>query len=145
MSQPEINLRVAAKAVVIKNGKVLLLREASTYKEGTNIGKWGSPGGRIEASESFFDGLHREVHEETGLDVEVGDPVHIGEWWPVIHDVKNHIVALFVLCKPLHENIKLSEEHDAFAWVGLDDLASHNVMPPDDEVITKVLSTAAVK
>ena len=59
MSQPEINLRVAAKAVIVKDGKVLILREASTYTEGTNIGKWGSPGGRIEASESFFDGLRR--------------------------------------------------------------------------------------
>lgn len=140
MSQSEVNLRVAARAVIVKDGKVLILRGASTYTEGTNIGKWGIPGGRIEASESFFDGLRREVHEETGLDIEIGDPVHIGEWWPTIHDVKNHIVALFVLCKPLDENITLSEEHDAFSWVGLDDFASHNVMPPDDEVIAKALS-----
>ncbi len=142
MSQSEVNLRVAAKAVIVKNGKVLLLREASTYTEGTNIGKWGIPGGRIEAAESFFDGLRREVREETGLDVEIGDPVHIGEWWPTIHDVKNHIVALFVLCEPLHETVTLSEEHDVSAWVGQDDLANYNVMPPDDEVIAKALAGA---
>lgn len=139
MIQAEINLRVAAKAVILKDHKVLLLREASSYKEGTNLGKWGIPGGRIEAGESFFDGLRREVQEEAGLEIETGDPIYIGEWWPTIHSVKNHIVALFVLSKPLNESVKLSEEHDAFAWVGLDDLADYKVIPPDEDVIKKVL------
>ncbi|MGE5309692.1 MAG: NUDIX domain-containing protein [Sphaerimonospora mesophila] len=139
-TEPPINLRVAAKAVIVQDGKVLLLREASTYEEGTNLGKWGVPGGRIEASESFFDGLRREVDEETGLEIEAGMPIHIGEWWPMIHDVKNHIVALFVRCTPLTNDVRLSDEHDAFAWVGLDELADYNVMPPDDEVIQKALA-----
>lgn len=139
-TEPTINLRVAAKAVLVKDNKVLLLREASTYEEGTNLGKWGIPGGRIESDEPFFDGLRREVDEETGLEIEIDAPIHIGEWWPKIHDVKNHVVALFVRCAPLTSDIRLSDEHDAFAWVGLDELADYNVMPPDDEVIRKALN-----
>lgn len=44
------NLKVAAKAVIFDNHKVLIVREASTYEEGTNIGTWGLPGGRSNAS-----------------------------------------------------------------------------------------------
>ena len=41
--------RVAMKAVIVKDGKVLLLREAKTYKDGTNIGRFHMPGGRLDA------------------------------------------------------------------------------------------------
>ncbi len=50
-----VMLKVAAKAVIInQEGKALLLREASTYEEGTNIGKWGVPGGESTMTRSFM-------------------------------------------------------------------------------------------
>ena len=133
MSQPEINLRVAGKAVIVKDGKVLILREA-LYDGGTNAGKYVLPGGKLNNNELFFDALRREVREETGLEIEIGQPVYIGEWWPVIRDVKNHIVAVFVRCQALSTNVVLSEEHDAFAWIALDDVAKYTFAPPEDEV-----------
>ena len=45
----EVILKVAAKAVIMNaEGKILIVREADTYEEGTKIGKWGLPGGRID-------------------------------------------------------------------------------------------------
>ena len=41
-------------------------------KEG---GCWLAPGGEVEAGESHTEALVREVREETGVDVSVGDPV----------------------------------------------------------------------
>lgn len=39
MADEPVNQRVACKAVIAnKDDKVLLLREASTYEEGTNVG-----------------------------------------------------------------------------------------------------------
>lgn len=75
----DLVLRVAAKGVIVNKGRVLILREAETYIEGTNIGKYGLPGGRIELGESFMDGLHRETKEETGLEVIPKHPVYLGE------------------------------------------------------------------
>ena len=46
--QDEPVLFVAQKAIIVNKNKVLIIREASTYKDGTNIGKWGVPGGRIK-------------------------------------------------------------------------------------------------
>lgn len=55
-----ITLRVAGKAIIINSkGKVLLLREAVTYQEGTNIGRYQCPGGRLNPGESYTEGLLR--------------------------------------------------------------------------------------
>ncbi len=134
-------LKVAAKAVIVNNeGKVLLLREASSYEEGTNIGRWGVPGGRIGGDEKFYDGLAREVLEETGLTITPGEPLYVGEWWPVIKDVPHHIVALYMTCRVANTSVTLSDEHDAFAWVGEDDSGNYQIMSPDDTAVTRAFA-----
>lgn len=136
----DVRLKVAARAVIIKDGTVLIVREASTYEEGTNIGTWGLPGGRINDDEAFYDGLAREVREETGLDVEPIRPVYVGEWWPVIKAVSHHIVAMYIVCSPLSTVVSLSDEHDEYAWVGIDELERYHIMSPDDQAIRLALN-----
>lgn len=128
--------RVAMKAVIVRKGKVLLLREASkTYEDGTNPSRYHFPGGRINPGEPFADGLKREVLEETGLDVTLGQPIYVGEWFPSIKGVKNHIVAVFIVCEASSQEIALSDEHDAYDWVDLVTFKELDIMPPDEEVI----------
>jgi ADP-ribose pyrophosphatase YjhB (NUDIX family) len=50
-------------------GRVLLIRRANDPGRGL----WSVPAGRIEAGETPAEAAVREVREETGLDVEVGD------------------------------------------------------------------------
>ncbi len=116
-----VNQRVACKAVIGLGDKVLVLREGLTYEEGTNLGKWQFPGGRINPGEHFLDGLKREVMEETGLTIEPGDPLFVSEWFPVIKGQQNHIVAIFFACMAARDtqeaDVRLSEEHDVYRWV----------------------------
>ncbi len=55
--------RIMSRGIILRDGKVLLSHEVST-------GKWLTPGGRVEESESLCCACIREVGEETGLLVE---------------------------------------------------------------------------
>ena len=62
-----MSFRLAAYAVCIKDGQVLLARHVPPKGE-TN---WTLPGGRVEHAEDPFDAVIREVAEETGYDAVV--------------------------------------------------------------------------
>lgn len=132
----DIIQRVAMKAVIVKDGKVLILREASTYKEGTQTGRYHVPGGRIKIGENFEEGLRREVLEETGLEVKIGMPLYVGEWRPVIKDTPHQIIAMFIICQPASDaEIVLSDEHDAYEWIEPAKRSEFDIMDPEDKVI----------
>jgi len=70
--QPVVRQRFAAYAVV-ESGRGLL---ATEYSDLTAVsGRWGMPGGGLDDGEEPTDAVIREVHEETGQAVEVGDLV----------------------------------------------------------------------
>jgi 8-oxo-dGTP diphosphatase len=128
--------RVAAKAVLVNDeGKVLILREASTYQDGTNMGRYHLPGGRTEPGEKFFDALRREILEETGLAAEPLRPIYVGEWFPTIRGVRNHITAIFYACKASGSDVRLSDEHDKFVWIAPETYGDYDMMDPDWDVI----------
>lgn len=110
-------LFAACKAVIVNDGKVLILRESSKYDDGTNVGRFDFPGGRVKPGEHFKEGLVREIREETGLDVEVKHPIAVNEWRPEIRGEKWQIIATFFLCKASSSQVKLSQDHDHFEWI----------------------------
>ncbi len=136
ITQNEPILQVAAKAAIVDaQGRVLLVREAATGANNTKVGYWGLVGGRLEAGESFKQGLRREVNEEVGIEIEVIKPVYVGEWYPVIHGKQHHIIAIFMLATYKGGGIAVSAEHDRSAWVLPADRAQYNMMEPDCYVV----------
>ena len=71
-AQEESNFRghVTQKAVVFNTGDDILLVRPD------NEGPWSIPGGRVQDGEDADVALERELREETGLAVRVGQPVH---------------------------------------------------------------------
>ena len=67
--------RVAAYAVIVRAGEILLTRIASSISAAE---QWTLPGGGIDFGEHPGDAVVREVHEETGLSCELGAPLWIG-------------------------------------------------------------------
>ncbi|MEW2528542.1 NUDIX domain-containing protein [Streptomyces sp. NPDC047071] len=62
-----MSFRLAAYAVCVKGGKVLLARHVSAEGDST----WTLPGGRVEHAEDPFDAVLREFAEETGCEAVV--------------------------------------------------------------------------
>ncbi len=85
--------RVAAYAVIVRDGQILLSRLAP-YLSATEA--WTLPGGGIDFGEHPGDAVVREVHEETGLDVTVGRPLLIdsARKHATISDTDMHSVRL---------------------------------------------------
>ena len=66
VSVDKLKFRPAAYAVIIKNNKVLLSKQWDGYD---------FPGGGIKIGENIEKALAREVKEETGLNIEIGEIV----------------------------------------------------------------------
>jgi len=61
--------KVAVICVVPRDGRVLMIRRGTDL----GYGLWGLPGGFVDRGEVVESAAAREVCEETGLEVEVGD------------------------------------------------------------------------
>ncbi len=135
----KIKQRIACIAVIQYRSKVLILREAATYTDGVNLGRYQLPGGRIEPGEPFLDGLAREVFEETGLHVTIGKPIFVGEWFPVIRGEQNQIVGMFFACTARSSRVRLSTEHDDYQWIDPTTYEQYNLVTPEDQVLHEYL------
>lgn len=69
-------LRIAVRALIVEDDRLLLVNAWPGGKSDL----WCAPGGGVETHSSLPDNLIREVHEETGLTVSVGDPVLVNEY-----------------------------------------------------------------
>jgi 8-oxo-dGTP diphosphatase len=132
-----MKLFVGAKGLVHYKGKFLLLRESSAYKDGAEEGKWDVPGGRIEPGEKVREALIREVREESGLSVTPGDLLEVFDGFPRIQGEECHVVRLYFLCEAHSDQVKLSEDHDAYNWVDPEDTHGKELMADIAEMLAE--------
>ena len=96
-------------AIVVLDGKILCARRGST---GPLPGMWEFPGGKIEQGETHAMALEREILEELGCTIVVGEKVvttsHLYEFGTVT------LTTYF--CKLL-ERAPQRTEHDSLVWL----------------------------
>jgi 8-oxo-dGTP pyrophosphatase MutT (NUDIX family) len=101
--------------------KVFLPKRADTKK--FLPGVYELPGGHIDLGEDIVSGLKREIQEEFGMDINVGDPFAAFTYSNPIKG--SHSVEVIYLAKfkdPI-ENIHLEpEDHSLFEWIAENEL-----------------------
>ena len=114
--------RLAVKAVILDAaGRCLLVRRSPVNRN--FVGKWEWPGGKVDQGEDFASAVLREVTEETGLQIEItGLAGAMAFEMPAVH-----VVVLSMEARVTGGDIRLSEEHDAFVWVPLAELARRDL------------------
>lgn len=102
--------------IVNADGKLLMIR---TFKWSD---LWGIPGGKIKPNEPSLDALHREVKEETNLDltsvefVMVQDCIQSTEFYKPAH-----FLLLNYLARTSQTDVTLNEEAVEYRWVTVDE------------------------
>jgi ADP-ribose pyrophosphatase YjhB (NUDIX family) len=78
MQYTEYDTRLAAYAVIVEDGRILLTWYNGEAGKGTPC--WSLPGGGVEYDETVEQAVLREVREETGLEVALHAPLTVHSW-----------------------------------------------------------------
>jgi 8-oxo-dGTP diphosphatase len=106
---------LAVSAAIIRDGKVLIVRRAREPAKSL----YTLPGGGVEAGETLFEAVMREVREETALEVE---PVGLAGYREAIGRdgagrIERHFVILPFAARWLSGEPVLSEELSEAIWL----------------------------
>lgn len=105
---------VGVKAVFMKDGRVLMLRNVREKWQGRVY--WDLPGGRIHTDETMEQTLKRTVAKEIGVrNFLIGDLVNPYLFKTNIEDRIGYVVIIYT-CVMKNGKITLSEDHDRYEW-----------------------------
>ena len=119
MTKPETGQRVAVVAgcVVRRDDKYLLVQE----NVGKAAGLWNMPAGHVDVGEAIEVAAGREVKEETGYDVEVGELV--GVWHAAVDRPVGHVFRAQIVGGDL---VPHSDEIREATWLSYDQIVELN-------------------
>lgn len=93
-------------------------------------GMWEFPGGKIEPGESQETALKREIQEELGVDITIGELLCTTEYdYPTFH-----LTMHCYLCSVASGEIEL-REHKSAQWLTTEMLNSVEWLPADEKII----------
>lgn len=116
-------------AVVVVDGALLVVRRGRDPARGL----WSLPGGRVEPGEALAEAVAREVKEETGLDVEVGELAGVFE---VIDGAHFVVIDYFATC-PVGQAPRAGSDAAEVRWVPVAELAGLECTPRLVETLTE--------
>ena len=91
--------------IVNERGELFLARRGPLAKN--ERGLWEFPGGSVEYGERLEDALKREIREEYGLEIEVGELLDVVDH--ILPDERQHWVSPTYICKPVSGDPKILE------------------------------------
>ena len=126
--------RLAVKAVILDGQHRCLLVRRSAFNHNF-VGCWEWPGGKVDDGEDFAAAVLRETREETSLEIEITGLAGATQF----EMPKVNVVLLCMEARVTGGEVKLSEEHDDFAWVPLAELPQWNILETMKPVLKNLL------
>ena len=131
--RPDTAIRNGARAVIVRDGKILLLRKKDEVKGE----RFALPGGSQEEGETLQQALSRECLEEIGTDVVIRDLLHVADYFKPRQTVpprKRQIVEFLFSCDVPEDyraqNGHRPDKHQVeVVWTPLTELAGIPLLP----------------
>ena len=128
--------RVAVGAVVIHDGRVLLVKRGKPPAHG----QWAIPGGSVELGETLQAAAEREVMEETGVSIVSQEIVYtlenIGR--DVMNRVRFHYVIVDLAARFIRGTPVARDDVTAARWVAAADVTALDINPSTFELLCKI-------
>ena len=121
---------------VIDAPRVLVVQK----RVGPLSGMWALPGGKIELGETRVAAARREVKEETGLDVEIGEVIWVGESIGPGSPPQWHFTLVDYEARVTGGDLQAGDDASDARWVTIDELLELPIFPTMNEIISTLRS-----
>ena len=123
-------MKEVTAAILVKDGKILIARRKAGDHQAN---KWEFPGGTVEKDETPEAGLKREMQEEFGIEVSIGD--YLGE---SIYRYDNGSIKLLAYLTSIVSGRIEPKDHAEFRWVNIEQFSEYDFSPADIPFVKKL-------
>lgn len=127
MTTKTVNVAVG---VIKKNNAIFICKRADEQHQG---GLWEFPGGKVEAGESVFAALKRELSEEVGITIHSSSQLMVIE-----HDYGDKCVKLDIHVVSNFSGEAHGAEGQPSEWVAINELSNYEFPAANAEIIEKI-------
>lgn len=117
-----------------RDGKVFIAKRVMVGDMG---GRWEFPGGKIDDGEDFVQAIKREMQEEFGVEVEVGEHIATSTFFHKEKECSLDVFAIKFSEDGIKKSFKLTE-HTDYKWEDLEKIPELNFVDSDLAVYDKV-------
>ena len=119
-------------AVIVKDQSLLLVKRAQEpFRD-----YWSIPGGKVHWGESLHDALIREIDEETGLNIAMGELCYHFEY--INQDEQQHFVVLDFYAQYLSGELVAGDDASDACWVPLSEIRTKKINPMTMDALKKL-------
>ncbi|MAJ39728.1 MULTISPECIES: 8-oxo-dGTP diphosphatase MutT [unclassified Pseudoalteromonas] len=119
-----------AVGVIKKNNAIFICKRADEQHQG---GLWEFPGGKVEAGESVFAALKRELSEEVGITIHSSSQLMVIE-----HDYGDKCVKLDIHVVSNFSGEAHGAEGQPSEWAAINELSNYEFPAANAEIIEKI-------
>ena len=129
---PSHYVKAGVAGVILRGNRIVLVRR----KYGADRGKWCIPCGNVEVGEDIRTAVKREIKEETGLDVEVGDVVDV---LSTHHSPERSVVGVYFFVKEKGGDLVAGDDAAQVELFPLGQLPAGMAFEADRKIIERLI------